>query len=394
MKGSPLNKNIVALGANSFFTDFSTEMILPLLPIFLERFLHATKTQIGLIEGFAELSVALLIALSGFYSDRIGRRKGIVVFGYGLSNLIKPLAFFAQSATMIATIRIGDRLAKGVRVAPRDALISASTPNASSGFVFGFHKMMDGAGALAGSLATFALLWALDESEETFRLIFALSLIPGLISMAILIFLITDAPFTPTPAKRFRPEALPKPFYILVLFQSLFSLFAMNYSFMILKAGDNGVALAMIPLAYAFYNLTQAFFAIPIGRLADRFGKPMLLAFVYLAFALGAVAMASGSVWGAWIGFGIYGFFAGGFNALAKAIISDTAPAELKATAYGVYYTAVGISTLGSLVMAGWLWDRFGSTTPFGMAGMAASVLAVALFGMRRRLDPILRKQP
>jgi len=389
MKGSPLNKNIVALGANSFFTDFSTEMILPLLPIFLERFLHATKTQIGLIEGFAELSVALLIALSGFYSDRIGRRKGIVVFGYGLSNLIKPLAFFAQSATMIATIRIGDRLAKGVRVAPRDALISASTPNASSGFVFGFHKMMDGAGALAGSLATFALLWALDESEETFRLIFALSLIPGLISMAILIFLITDAPFTPTPAKRFHPEALPKPFYILVLFQALFSLFAMNYSFMILKAGDNGVALAMIPLAYALYNLTQAFFAIPIGRLADRFGKPMLLAFVYLAFALGAVAMASGSVAGAWIGFGIYGFFAGGFNALAKAIISDTAPAELKATAYGVYYTAVGIATLGSLVMAGWLWDRFGSTTPFWMAGMAASVLSMTLFGMRRRLDPI-----
>lgn len=380
-----LNRNILALGANSFFTDFSTEMILPLLPLFLERFLHASKSEIGLIEGSAEFGVAMLIALSGFFSDRIGKRKGMTVLGYGLSNLIKPLAFFAQSATMIAMIRIGDRLAKGVRVAPRDALISASTPKEISGFVFGFHKMMDGAGALAGSLTAFAMLWYLGESESTFRAVFALSLLPGLVSMAILIFLVTDAPFTPAPARRFRPEALPKPFYLLVLFQTLFSLFAMNYSFMLLKAEDNGFALAMIPLAYTLYNFTQSFFAIPIGRLADRFGKASLLAVVYLAFGLGALSVATGSAWGTWLGFGIYGFFAGGFNALSKAIISDTAPHELKATAYGVYYTSIGFATLASLALAGWLWDSYGSTTPFWIAGTAAPLLSVALFGMRHR---------
>ncbi len=384
-KLSTLHRNIVALGANSFFTDFSTEMILPLLPIFLERFLHASKTQIGLIEGAAELGVALLIALSGFYSDRLGKRKGLTVVGYGLSNLIKPLAFFAQSAGMVALIRIGDRLAKGIRVAPRDALISASTPREISGFVFGFHKMMDGAGALAGSLAAFALLWWWGESEETFRAIFALSLIPGIISMIILIFFVTDIRSDPAPLRRFRPGALPRAFYTLVFFQSLFSFFAMNYAFMILKAGDNGVALAMIPLAYALYNLTQAFFAIPIGRLADRFGKATLLAFVYLAFGLGALTMASGEVWGAWIGFGIYGFFAGGFNALAKAIISDTAPQDLKATAYGIYYTSVGFSTLASLSMAGWLWDHFGGALPFWIAGGSAVVLAAIVYTSRRR---------
>ncbi|MFA5232882.1 MAG: MFS transporter [Sulfurimonas sp.] len=387
MKKPPFNKNIIGLGANSFFTDFSTEMILPLLPIFLERFLHATKTQIGIIEGFAELSVALLIALSGFYSDRLGRRKPIVVFGYGLSNLIKPLAFFAQSATMIMTIRIGDRLAKGIRVAPRDALISASTPKGSSGFVFGFHKMMDGAGALVGSLSAFALLWWLGESEESFRTIFALSIIPGLISMAILIFIITDVPFSPSPAKRFRPSALPAQFYYLVGFQTLFSLFAMNYSFMILKAGENGIALAVIPLAYALYNLTQALFAIPIGKLADKFGKASLLSFVYLAFGLGAMAMSSGSTLGVWVGFAVYGFFAGGFNSLAKAIISDTAPYDLKATAYGVYYTAVGIATLISLSMAGWIWDGFGGTILFVASSLCAIVLAVVLFMMREKLS-------
>ena len=153
-----LNKNIITLGANSFFTDFSTKMISPLLPIFLERFLHATKGEIGLIEGTVELGVALLIALSGFYSDRLGRRKGLTVLGYGLSNLIKPLAFFAQTSGMIAMIRIRDRIPKGIRVAPRDALISASTPKEFSGYVFGFHKMMDG--ALAGSLATFPFVIA------------------------------------------------------------------------------------------------------------------------------------------------------------------------------------------------------------------------------------------
>jgi MFS family permease len=386
MKLLSLNRNIIALGANSFFTDFSTEMILPLLPIFLERFLHASKSEIGLIEGSAEFGVAMLIALSGFYSDRLGKRKGITVFGYGMSNLIKPLAFFAQSATMIATIRIGDRLAKGIRVAPRDAIISASTPKEISGFVFGFHKMMDGAGALAGSLTAFGFLWWLGESESTFRTVFAISLIPGIVSMIILIFWVTDVPFTPASIRRFHPEALPSPFYWLVGFQSLFSLFAMNYSFMLLKAESNGIALVMIPLAYALYNLTQSAFAIPIGKAADRFGKPTLLAFIYLAFGLGALAMASGSIWGVWLGFGIYGFFAGGFNALAKAIISDTAPAELKATAYGVYYTAVGIMTFTSLACAGWLWDHYGNNIPFLIASVSALVLAIALFSMRHHL--------
>ncbi|MGZ5208247.1 MAG: MFS transporter [Sulfuricurvum sp.] len=380
-----INKNIVALGANSFFTDFSSEMILPLLPIFLDRFLHATKGEIGLIEGTAELGVALLIALSGFYSDRLGKRKVLTVIGYGLSNLIKPFAFFAQSAAMIATIRIADRVGKGIRTAPRDALISHATSKEASGFIFGFHKMMDSAGAVIGSLSAFGLLWFLGESEATFRTIFALSFIPGLIAMAILIFFVADAPFTPSPMRRFRPEALSSPFYWLVAFQSLFSLFAMNYSFMILKAGDNGMALAMIPLAYTLYNLILSVFAIPIGKMADRFGKATLLSIVYMAFALGALAMASGTLWGAWLGFGIYGFFAGGFNSLAKAIISDTAPHELKASAYGVYYTAIGVATLTSLAVGGWLWDTFGGELPFMIASGAATLLAGLLFGMRKK---------
>lgn len=381
-----MNKNIIALGVNSFFTDFATEMILPLLPIFLEHFLHATKGEIVLIEGSAEFGVALLIALSGFASDRLGRRKFLTIIGYGFSNLVKPLAFFAQSTLMVATVRIADRVGKGIRTAPRDALISAYASREKSAFIFGFHKMMDSFGAVAGSLAAFGLLLWLGESEASFRTIFALSLIPGLLAMIVLILFVSDAPFTPSATHRFHPAALPSPFYWLVGFQSLFSLVAMNYSFMILKAGDNGVALAMIPLAYALYSFTQAIFAIPIGRLADRLGKPTLLAIVYFAFGLGALMMATGSAWGVWLGFGIYGFFAGGFNSLAKAIISDTAPLELKATAYGVYYTSVGIATLASLAIAGWLWDNYGSALPFVIASFSAMGLAAMLFMARRRL--------
>lgn len=384
-KSKGLNKNIVALGANSFFTDFSTEMILPLLPIFLERFLHATKGEIGLIEGSAELGVALLIALSGFYSDRIGKRKVVTLVGYGLSNLIKPFAFFAQSVTIIATVRIAERLGKGIRSAPRDALISQSASKGVSGFVFGFHKMMDSAGAVAGSLSAFGLLYCLGESEASFRVVFALSLIPGALALVILVLFVTDTPFAPLPENRFRPSRLSRQFYLLVGFQSLFSLFAMNYSFMILKAGENSMALAMIPLAYALYNLILSLFAIPIGKMADRYGKANLLAVVYMSFGLGAFAMSLGSVAGAWIGFGIYGFFAGGFNSLAKAVISDIVEVELKATAYGVYYTSVGVATFISLSVGGLIWERFGSTMLFTLVSISAVLLSLllSLFGRR-----------
>jgi MFS family permease len=378
-----LNKNIVALGANSFFTDFSTEMILPLLPIFLERFLHATKGEIGIIEGTAEFGVALLIAISGFVSDRLGKRKILTVIGYGFSNFVKPLAFFAQSALMIGVIRLSDRIGKGIRSAPRDALLSAFTPKEKSGFIFGFHKMMDSAGAVAGSLSAFLLLWWLGSSEASFRSIFALSLIPGIIAMIILVVFVADAPFSPAPSKHFRPSALPCPFYLLVIFQSLFSLVAMNYSFVILKVSESAISLIMIPLAYTLYNLCISVFAIPIGKAADRVGKATLLSIIYAAFGFTALLLMLDTSFAAWIAFGVYGFFAGGFNSLAKAIISDIAPKELKATAYGVYYTSVGFATLLSLAIGGFLWDKFGSFWLFAFAATSAFILAAALFWRR-----------
>ncbi|MDD3467837.1 MAG: MFS transporter [Campylobacterales bacterium] len=382
-----LNKNIIALGANSFFTDIATEMILPLLPIFLERFLHATKGEIGIIEGTAEFGVALLIAVSGFLSDRLGKRKILAVVGYGFSNLIKPFAFFAQSSLMVATIRVGDRVGKGIRSAPRDALISAYTQTNKSGFTFGFHKMMDSAGAVVGSASAFLFLWWLGDKESSFRTVFALSLIPGILAMAVLLFFVSDAPIKPSPLKHFRPSALPKQFYILVIFQSLFGLVAMNYSFIILKAGESGISIVMLPLAYTLYNLCISIFAIPIGHMSDKFGKPILLAAVYLAFCLAAVLLVLNCALSAWIAFGVYGFFAGGFNSLAKAIISDTAPGELKATAYGVYYSSVGFATLVSLALGGYIWDRFGSLYLFYIAAFGAFLLSVGLFIFRKYLQ-------
>ncbi len=379
-----INKNIVGLGVNSFFTDVATEMILPLLPIFLERFLHATKGEIGIIEGTAEFGVALLIAISGFVSDRLGKRKIITVVGYGFSNLIKPLAFFASSSLMVGIIRVGDRLGKGVRTAPRDALISAYTQKEKSGFTFGFHKMMDSAGAVVGSLIAFFVLWRFGESESSFRSVFALSLIPGILAMLTLLFFVSDASFEPAPAKKFRPSALPKQFYLLVVFQTLFSLIAMNYSFMVLKANEAGMALIVTVLAYALYNFCISIFAIPIGRLADKIGKATLLSIIYAAFGATALLLMGGMQAQIWIAFALYGFFAGGFNSLAKAIISDVAPRELKATAYGVYYTSVGFATLLSLVIGGYIWDNVGGQWLFFIASAAAMALSLLLFGNRK----------
>jgi MFS family permease len=362
-------------------------MILPLLPIFLDRFLHATKGEIGIIEGVAEFGVALLIALSGFLSDRLGKRKVLTVIGYGFSNLIKPLAFFASSPLMVATIRVGDRVGKGIRTAPRDALISAYTQKEKSGFTFGFHKMMDSAGAVVGSLSAFLLLWWLGESEASFRTVFALSLIPGVLAMLVLLFFVCDAPFEPAPMRRFRPSALSKQFYALVLFQTLFSLVAMNYSFVILKASESGMALIMIPLAYTLYNLCISMFAIPIGKFADKFGKVTLLATIYMAFGITSVFLTINSQISIWIAFGVYGFFAAGFNSLAKAIISDTAPQELKATAYGVYYTSIGFATLLSLIIGGYVWDSIGSHWLFFIVSIGSIVLSVALFYSRHFFD-------
>jgi len=375
-----INKNIIALGVNSFFTDFATEMILPLLPLFLERFLHTTKSNIGMIEGFAELGVALLIAISGFLSDKLGHRKMLTIVGYGFSNLIKPLAYFASSALMVGIVRVGDRFGKGVRSAPRDALISAFSPAQRSGFIFGFHKMMDSAGAIAGSLSAFLFLHFYGESETTFRLVFALSFVPGMLALLILIVFVSDVRTPPIPFRSFRPFSLSKQFYTLVIFQVAFSLIAMNYSFMVLKSGDNGLALMMIPLAYTLYNFTQSLFAIPIGKLADRLGKPMMLSFMYASFGLSSWFMTWQSPIGAWIGFGCYGFFAGGFNALAKAIISDTTPKELKASAYGIYYGCVGTATFISLTMAGYIWDHYDAQTLFRIVTLGAFALAFILF--------------
>ncbi|ARU48191.1 MFS transporter [Sulfurospirillum diekertiae] len=387
-----INKNIVALGVNSFFTDFATEMILPLLPLFLERFLHATKSDIGMIEGFAELGVAMLIAFSGFLSDKLGHRKMLTIIGYGFSNLIKPLAYFASSALMVGMVRVGDRFGKGVRTAPRDALISAFTPSHRSGFVFGFHKMMDSAGAIAGSLTAFLCLQFYGESETTFRFVFALSFVPGVLAVLILIVFVSDVRAEPIPFRSFRPFALSKEFYMLVAFQVAFSLVAMNYSFMVLKSGDNGLALMMIPLAYTLYNATQSFFAIPIGKIADRVGKPLMLSLIYTIFGLSAWIMTWQTPMSAWIAFGSYGVFAAGFNALAKAIISDTTPKALKASAYGIYYGCVGIATFISLAMAGYIWDHYDAQVLFQGVAIGAISLAVILFFFRKILTIKIEK--
>lgn len=210
-----------------------------------------------------------------------------------------------------------------------------------------------------------------------------MSIISGVLSLLIILFSVEDARFTPAALKTFRPSALSKPFYLLVLFQSLFALVGMNYAFMILKAEEHANFLALILLLYTLYNTALSLSAIPIGKLADRYGKPLLLAGMYLFFAIATALMNDGGEIGIWLGFALYGFFAGGFNSLAKAIIADYTPTELKASAYGVYYFCIGICTLLSLSIGGYVWDKLSSHTLFTLTSCAAFILSLILFFIR-----------
>jgi len=372
-----IDKNVRFLGLNSFFTDISTEMILPLLPIFLDKFLQVSKADIGLIEGLAEFSAAILIALSGFYSDKIGARKNIALFGYSLSNLTKPLMLFANSFVFVMFVRIMDRVGKGIRTAPRDALIASYSDKSNSGKSFGFHKMMDSGGALVGSLAAFGVLVYFSENENAFRIIFALSLIPGILAFVTLAFFVKDATIKHNINIEFfsNLKLLGADFYRFVAFQTLFALVAMNYSFYILKAEHNGFSISMIPLVYALYNIAQSLPALKIGSLSDRYGKRTMLLFAYFSFCTAALFFMSNTLWGIWAGFAFYGLFAANFSSMSKAIIADMVETDKKATAYGVYFSSIGLATFISLFVAGIIWDKFGADTLFELSFTISSLL-------------------
>jgi MFS family permease len=377
-----LPRTVVMLGVVSLLTDASSEMIYPLLPIFLATTLGAGATVIGLIEGVAESTASLVKLGSGWWSDRLGRRKAIVVAGYTLSACARPLVALAGAGWHVLAIRFADRVGKGLRSAPRDALLAASTPAQSWGKAFGFHRAMDHTGAVIGPLIATALLaWGLTD----LRVLFALAAIPGILAVVVLVSAVREhAPVDRAAAAPPRLSLAPfSPRFRAVLgVVALFTLGNSSDAFLLLKANAAGIGPAWIPLLWILLHITKAASSTPAGVLSDRIGRPRLIlagwlvyAAVYAGFGLATAA------WQIWALFAIYGLFFGLTEGVEKAYVADLAPAEHRGTAYGLYHAAVGLAALPASLLMGVVWEHVGPDAAFGLgAGLAlvASLLFLA----------------
>lgn len=374
-------RNVTALGLVSFFTDFSTEMVLGVLPFFIVSTLGASRTLLGAIEGSAELTSYAFRMISGSWSDKTGKRKAFVLAGYAASTASKP--FFAAASGWLDAfiVRTGDRIGKGVRTAPRDALIADSVPESRVGRAFGLHRSIDQLGAIIGPVAAFALLQFID-----IRGIFLASLIPGAIAVIILIFFVKEVA-----VKRSEKPSIfrnigtlvkrNKPLLFLLIVAGIFSLGAFNFSFILIRASDLGINETMIPLVYAAINITHAAIGIPSGILADRIGKEKVLIVgysIFLASTLLMVMLAGNSLF-AYILAAVFGLYAGISETVQRAVIPKYVASELRGTAFGLYNLVIGVCFFASNIMFGFLWDNFSLAVA---VAYSAAITTIAISGM------------
>jgi len=371
-----LGRNVYALAAVSFFTDVSSEMIYPLLPVFLTTVLGASAGFIGAIEGAAESTAALLKLASGWWSDRIRRRKPLVVAGYTLASAVRPLVAAATSAAQVLLVRVSDRVGKGLRNAARDALIADSVHPSIRGRAFGLRSAADNAGALLGPLIAFALL---QWGGLSLRTIFWLSAIPGTVAVIVAIAAIRDIERqAPTGKKAELRSGMGARFWAFVLVIFVFTLGNSTDAFLLLRARQLGVPVALAPILWALLNGVKSAWNVPGGALSDRIGRRPTLFLGWTVYALTYLLFAeASSAWHAWALFAAYGLYFGLTEGTELALVADVVPAERRGAAYGWFYLAVGIGALPASIGFGIIWDRFGSSVAF-LTGAALAFVAAA----------------
>ena len=381
--------NVLTSGLVSFFTDISSEMIVPVLPLFLTVTLRAPVAAVGLIEGVAESTASILRVFAGWLSDRAGRRKPLVVAGYALSNLTKPLLAVAGAWPHVLAVRFVDRFGKGVRGAPRDALIADSVGPEHRGLAFGFHRAMDTAGAALGPLLAFAVLALLPEN---YRAVFWIATVPGAIAILVAVLFLRDVPRRPRAARLLRLSVarLGRPFTLFTLVATVFAVGNSSDAFLILRAKNLGLPVTAIPLIYFAFNVVYALLSTPAGALSDRLGRRRMLALGYAVFAcvyLGFALVGGPSArWTVPALFLVYGVYYALTEGIQRAFVVDLVPAELRATALGTFAMATGLALLPASVIAGRLWDRVGPAAPFYYGGAtAAAALLLLLLVFRDR---------
>ncbi|MDM0111905.1 MFS transporter [Variovorax sp. J22R133] len=387
------------LGFVSMLMDISSEMIHALLPMFMVTTLGTSVLAVGMVEGLAE-SVALVVKVfSGALSDYLGRRKGLAVAGYALGAFSKPLFALAPSLGVVVTARLLDRVGKGIRGAPRDALVADLAPAHLRGAAFGLRQALDTVGAFLGPLIAVGLmlLWAND-----FRSIFWVAAIPGFLAVALLLFGLKE-PATGRPAVRTNPirresiRRLPRAYWWTVQVGAIFTLARFSEAFLVLRALQCGVPPALVPLVMVAMNLLYAASAYPFGKLSDSMSHHKLLVLGLMVLLAADLVLASGTHWAAlFAGVALWGVHMGMTQGLLATMVADTAPADLRGTAFGVFNLVSGVAMLAASVLAGLLWDALGAESTF-VAGAGFSLLAIVLLGwqaMRRSAPASERKAP
>jgi sugar phosphate permease len=377
-----LSRPVWLLGWVSFFTDTASEMIYPLLPLFLTRTLGAGAMSLGVIEGVAEGANSVLKIVSGWLSDRTGQPKWLVLGGYGLSSIVRPLIAFVAAWPQVLAIRFADRLGKGIRTSPRDAMLARFAPDATRGRVYGFHRAMDHAGAVAGPLIATAYLYF---HREAYRSLFTWTLVPGAIVIGLILLLPNQrtkaSPSSASSAPALRPpsSALPRRFYRAMLVITLFALGNASDAFILLRLSDLGVAAVWIPLLWSAIHVVKMTSSVVGGAASDRLGRRTVIGAGYLWYAVIYAAFAWFTSLPAVIAiFLAYGLYFGLTEGVEKAWVVDMAPPEARGVAFGVYNGALGFGGLAASLLFGALWTRVSPAAAF-FTGAAFALAATLL---------------
>ncbi len=374
---------IWALGFVSLLMDISSEMIHALLPVYLVTVLATSMVTVGIIEGIAEATASVVKVFSGAISDWLGRRKLLTVIGYGLAAFTKPIFPLASSVDWLVAARFIDRIGKGIRGAPRDALVADIAPEPLRGASFGLRQSLDTIGAFLGPGLAIGLMWL---TANHFQAVFWIAVIPAFLSLALILFAVHEPPRPEalrkvrSPLSRAEFEQLGSPYWWVVGFATVFALARFSEAFLILRAQEAGLPLVLIPLVLVVMNVVYAFAAYPAGVLSDRFNRMTLLMTGFGILIAADVALAiPGGLGSVTIGVVLWGLHMGFTQGLLATLIADTAPPELRGTAYGVFNLLGGLAALAASVLAGALWDNFGSQATF-LVG--AGLTTVALLGL------------
>ena len=387
-----LPRNVWAVSLTSFFMDVSSEMVINILPMFLFNVLGVRMSVIGVIEGVAEATASLLKLFSGWISDKLRARKWLAVTGYTLSAISKPFFYFANSWMTVAAVRWVDRVGKGIRTAPRDALVADSVTEKQRGLAFGLHRAADTAGAMIGIIVALLVVWGLqrasqDLGESTFRTIVLVSLIPAFLAVLVLAFGAHDVPVKgEQKVPKFALLSLGKPFLVFMVIVGIFDLGNSSDAFLILRAQDVGLSVVGVLGMLVVFNLVYTLVSTPAGGLSDRIGRGKVIfygwviyAVVYLGFGLAKTEVQ------VWLLYAFYGLYYGLAYGTAKAMVADLVPIPVRGTAYGTYNAILGILDFPASVIAGVLWQGvaswtgFGASAPFLFGSVMAFIAALLL---------------